>query len=142
MVFSLVLATVLSQKIYFDDSWREDNETVGHFSQIGKKICFKYLTVAYSVIVDIKIKHVSALSRTFVNVDYLGSSHGNYYNHLMISLGYYQMNKPNCVFLSIQRKWQLSEQYKEILKRMTRKPESRQFFGLMGKRGSGRLTTS
>lgn len=38
MVFSLVLATVLSQKIYFDDSWREDNETVGHFSQIGKNM--------------------------------------------------------------------------------------------------------
>ncbi|XP_014056183.1 protachykinin [Salmo salar] len=63
MVFSLVLATVLSQKKYLDDSWREDNET---------------------------------------------------------------------------RKWQLSEQYKEILKRMTRKPESRQFFGLMGKRGSAK----
>ncbi|XP_055781723.1 protachykinin-like [Salvelinus fontinalis] len=63
MVFSLVLATVLSQKLYFDGGWREDNET---------------------------------------------------------------------------RKWQLSEQYKEILKRMTRKPESRQFFGLMGKRGSAK----
>lgn len=49
MVFSLVLATVLSQKIYFDDSWREDNETVGHFSQIVKNM------FAYSVIVEIKI---------------------------------------------------------------------------------------
>ncbi|KAM9406045.1 protachykinin-like [Salvelinus alpinus] len=63
MVFSLVLATVLSQKIYFDDSWREENET---------------------------------------------------------------------------SKWPQSEQYKEILKRMTRKPESRKFFGLMGKRGSAK----
>ncbi|XP_045064637.1 protachykinin-like [Coregonus clupeaformis] len=57
MVFSLVLATVLCQKINFDDSWREDNET---------------------------------------------------------------------------SKWP------EILKRMTRKPDSRQFFGLMGKRGSAK----
>uniref|UniRef100_A0A674DRL3 Neurokinin A n=1 Tax=Salmo trutta TaxID=8032 RepID=A0A674DRL3_SALTR len=39
--------------------------------------------------------------------------------------------------LFIQSKWPQSEQYKEILKRMTRKPESRKFFGLMGKRGSG-----
>ncbi|CAB1333419.1 unnamed protein product, partial [Coregonus sp. 'balchen'] len=63
MVFSLVLATVLCQKIHFDDSWREDNET---------------------------------------------------------------------------SKWPQSEPYKEILKIMTRKPESRQFFGLMGKIGSAK----
>ncbi|MBN3285085.1 TKN1 protein, partial [Polyodon spathula] len=39
----------------------------------------------------------------------------------------------------IQDEWLAPDSFKEILRRITRKPKPHQFFGLMGKRSSGKI---
>ncbi|CAB1350895.1 unnamed protein product [Coregonus sp. 'balchen'] len=50
----------------------------------------------------------------------------------------YWMNDQITIFSFVQDEWLSSDPFGEILRRMTRKPRPHQFFGLMGKRSSGK----
>uniref|UniRef100_A0A3B1JWL1 Tachykinin precursor 1 n=1 Tax=Astyanax mexicanus TaxID=7994 RepID=A0A3B1JWL1_ASTMX len=42
----------------------------------------------------------------------------------------------------IQDEWLQADPFRELLRRMTRKPRPHQFIGLMGKRSSGKITSA